>query len=135
MTPDSLTFLGVIFSGVIAAAGTWVVARIQARSASRAADATAEATTLGHVVQRMRDQDARIAAQQTQIDGQRTELDRMHDHTREQDHAIRALQRTEGRLVGWVARLHHGIADGTIPPLPEIPDWLTGLLSRRPHDD
>lgn len=40
------------------------------------------------------------------------------------------LRRAEGRLIGWVAGLHKGIEDGTIPPLPPMPPWLTRLLHR-----
>ena len=45
---------------------------------------------------------------------------------------VASLKETEGRLVGWVARLHKGIMEGSIPPLPEIPSWLTNLLNRKP---
>lgn len=44
------------------------------------------------------------------------------------------LRQTEGRLVGWVGRLHAGITDGSIPPLPPVPEWLTRLLSRDDTD-
>ena len=44
--------------------------------------------------------------------------------------AVDSLKATEGRLIGWVGRLHKGIAEGSIPPLPEIPAWLKELLRR-----
>lgn len=38
------------------------------------------------------------------------------------------LRRNEGRLVGWIKRLHDGIEDGTFPPLPRQPQWLVNLM-------
>lgn len=38
------------------------------------------------------------------------------------------LRRNEGRLVGWIKRLHDGIEDGSFPPLPHLPQWLVNLM-------
>ena len=43
--------------------------------------------------------------------------------------SVNELQQRENRLLGWVARLHAGIMDGTIPPLPIIPQWLDDDLA------
>lgn len=48
--------------------------------------------------------------------------------------SVESLKATEGRLVGWVGRLHKGIGEGSIPPLPEIPSWLVALL-RKANDE
>lgn len=43
--------------------------------------------------------------------------------------AVNELQQRESRLMGWIARLHAGIMDGSIPPLPSIPPWLDAGLA------
>ena len=57
-------------------------------------------------------------------------MDRQQEEIDELRADVQGLRQTEGRLVGWVGRLHAGITDGTIPPLPPIPDWLDHLLHK-----
>lgn len=47
---------------------------------------------------------------------------------------IEELRVDKARLVSWIARLHYGIQDGTIPPLPDVPDWLNEMLIYRIRD-
>ena len=41
---------------------------------------------------------------------------------------VNELRRNEGKLVGWIKRLHDGIEDGSFPPLPRLPRWLENLM-------
>ena len=60
-------------------------------------------------------------------------MDAQEEETRRLRADVDRLREAEGRLVSWVAALHQGIDDGTIPPLPPLPDWLTRLLHRDNH--
>ena len=41
---------------------------------------------------------------------------------------VHELRRNEGKLVGWIKRLHDGIEDGSFPPVPKPPQWLLNLM-------
>lgn len=57
-------------------------------------------------------------------------MDAQEAETRRLREDVDRLRATEGRLVVWVQTLHRGIEDGTIPPLPPLPEWLAHILRR-----
>ncbi|MDO5534104.1 MAG: hypothetical protein Q4F65_05585 [Propionibacteriaceae bacterium] len=139
-------------AGLLTAIGTgiawWVRTRASARPGiSRQAAEVAQASdavggalatvqaSLEQDLQRVRDDYAEDReAWAVERAATRERIDALEAITREHAAKIDALRRTEGRLVGWVGRLHTGITDGSIPPLPDVPGWLHDLLDRNPDD-
>lgn len=58
----------------------------------------------------------------------RERLDRQGAEIRRVSGEVEDLRANEGRLIAWVVTLHAGVRNGTIPPLPDVPDWLEILL-------
>ena len=70
---------------------------------------------------RSREQDKELKEQAKEFSDQQEQINVLNA-------SVSSLKATEGRLIGWVGRLHQGIDDGSIPPLPIIPFWLQDLL-------
>ena len=63
----------------------------------------------------------------------REQLDRQGAEIRRVSGEVNDLRANEGRLVAWVVTLHAGVRNGTIPPLPDVPEWL-GILLHHAED-
>lgn len=46
------------------------------------------------------------------------------------DDRLTMLEKNENLLIGWITRLHTGIENGTIPPLPPVPAQIADLVKR-----
>ena len=108
----------------------------QAAEVAQASDAVGGALTvvqdsLTAEIARLRaDSDADRTRWATERAADRDRIACLEQTTQELRHDVTVLRENEGRLVGWVATLHKGVTDGTIPPLPPVPEWLTRLLHR-----
>lgn len=160
MTEGELTALGALF-GTIGTGIAWIVHRWDkrrkavpreeadlARATEDAPEAATEAveealrvvkSSLVEDLERVRRDAARDRAA-ARRDRERHSADRERIATLEEETGgLRAdmddLKRNEGRLVAWVITLHAGVQAGTIPPLPDVPEWLDILLQQRSDSD
>ena len=108
----------------------------QAAEVAQASDAVGGALTIvqssltAEIARLRADSEADRTRWATERAADRDRIACLEQTTQELRHDVTVLRENEGRLVGWVATLHTGVADGTIPPLPPVPEWLTRLLHR-----
>ena len=107
------SILEVIIAGIVIAALYWLKARADKSEAGDAAGQAADrvAAAYGGLVDDL----------QQQITDLRN--DQGKDRAR-----ITALEDREVILIGWIRLVHNGIGDGTIPPLPEVPEQVRRIL-------
>ena len=108
----------------------------EAAEVAQASDAVGGALTIvqssltAEIERLQRDRDADRARFTADRDADRERIGGLERTTEDLRRDVTVLRENEGRLVGWVATLHKGVTDGTIPPLPPVPEWLTRLLHR-----
>ena len=130
MNPAVWTFLGVVGAGGIAGLVSFGVAWLNKKPVQQSADVAGLTASNGQWEKLAQHYSNKLDAAVARLEEVEKRLDDVEKDNRGLRTDIETMRHDEKRLLGYIARMHAGIAAGTIPPL-DIPDWVLDYLNAR----
>lgn len=130
MSPAAWSFLGTGIGAVIAGLVAWGVARLNRKPIQQSADVAGLTASNAEWKSLMEHYSTKFKEAEERLEAAEKRLDDVENDNRGLRTDIETMRHDEKRLLGYIARMHAGIAAGTIPPL-DIPDWVLDYLNAR----
>lgn len=126
-----LRTLGVILGLLATGFGIIKVWR-EARAASSAASVSSLQAAADEWKELKDDYRTRLKDAEERMKETESRLDALEQERKDLRRDVDALREAEGMLVRWLRVVRAGVEQGTIPPWPVPPEWLTALDERYP---